>query len=99
MPSAAERARRSVKDTSDTSSRPCQVGDLFKAINTDPETRCVVLSAIGKTWTAGLDLMEAASGDSEISAKDEEDVTRAAFRIANHVRWLQEVFTNVEACR
>ena len=84
--------------TTDFGSPRSQVGDVFKAIDNDAETRCVVLSAVGKTWTAGLDLMEAA-GDSQIVAREEEDVTRAAFRIANHVRWIQSVFTNVEACR
>ncbi|MEW6442340.1 MAG: crotonase/enoyl-CoA hydratase family protein [bacterium] len=69
-----------------------EVREVFQEIDGDAGLRVVVLAAEGKSFTAGLDLVEAATLWQEPSAG-----TRHKFR--QMVLGLQDAFTAVEKCR
>lgn len=69
-----------------------ELREAAEAIDGDESVRAVVLSAEGKTFTAGLDLVEASGLWQEQTAR-----SRHSFRQV--VMNLQESFTSVERCR
>ncbi|MBI9074422.1 MAG: crotonase/enoyl-CoA hydratase family protein [Desulfatibacillum sp.] len=66
---------------------------IFKELDEDPDVRVVVIRAEGKSFTAGLDLMEAASSLSGGSGADIRENLR------KHVLDLQESMNVIEQCR
>jgi enoyl-CoA hydratase/carnithine racemase len=70
------------------------IGETFRALGTDSEVRCILLSGRGRHFTAGLDL-EYAAGQFPPS----DDPGRAAESRLRHIRWLQDAFSAVEEAR
>ncbi len=66
---------------------------IFKELDDDPEVRVVVIRAEGKSFTAGLDLVEAGSMLTGGAGAD----TREAMR--KHILELQESMNVIESCR
>ena len=64
---------------------------LFQKIKHDTNVRAVVITAAGKNFTAGLDLMDMAD-----PGVDTEDVGRKAYFLHDHVLALQESFNAIE---
>ena len=74
----------------------------FEAIAKDGTVRCVVVSAAGKLFTAGLDLKDPSMLNS-MSGNDggdgeKPDPARRAFHTRQHILHLQDVFTAMEKC-
>jgi len=67
--------------------------DHFKKFDQDPEVRVVIIKAEGKSFTAGLDLVEASRELFQSSASD----AREALRVK--IRELQEGMNIIEKCR
>jgi len=81
--------------------------DVFNTINSDGNIRCVVLSAAGKLFSAGLDLMDLMSiSGSEKSANNDDDddddskpdVARKGLRQYINLNEIQESFNAIEHC-
>lgn len=70
------------------------LGDSFRRLGTDPQVRCILLSAQGRHFSAGLDLKEAAA-----QFRPTPDPGRAAEARLRHIHWLQDAFTAVEQAR
>jgi enoyl-CoA hydratase len=70
--------------------------DVFNEIDAAPEVRCVVLSAQGKHFTAGLDLIGFAGFMAEIG---QGEPARAREQLRRTVLEMQESFNVVERCR
>ena len=70
------------------------IGETFRGLGTDPAVRCILLSARGRHFTAGLDLHYAAS-----QFPPTDDPGRAAEARLRHIGWLQDAFNAVEAAR
>jgi len=70
-----------------------ELGQVFNALATDGACRTVVLSARGKSFSAGLDLT-----DSQNQPPPAEDVGRRGLHIINHVTVMQDAITAVENC-
>jgi len=66
----------------------------FEHLASLPSLRVVILSGNGKHFTAGLDLMEAASTIGNTAG----DPSRVRERLHRHIRWMQSTITAVEAC-
>ncbi len=65
---------------------------VFEHIDDQDEIRSVLISAEGKSFTAGLDLMEASSLFQEISAKNRHNFRKLIMQ-------MQDAFSMVERCR
>jgi enoyl-CoA hydratase/carnithine racemase len=72
-----------------------EVREVFRRVSSDAAVRCVVVSAAGKNFTAGLDLAAVGQAD---GAKPERDVGRKAYAMRDHVLEIQESFNAIEAC-
>ena len=79
--------------------RNCMTFDFFRGLiehfgrfNDDPEVRVVIVQAEGKTFCAGLDLVEGAAILGDGSAKERE-------KTRWKIRWLQDCISAVERCR
>ena len=79
--------------------RNCMTFDFFRGLpehfgrlSDDPEVRVVVVQAEGKTFCAGLDLVEGAAILGDGSAKERE-------KTRWKIRWLQDCISAVERCR
>mmetsp|Transcript_58884 Transcript_58884/g.117822 ORF Transcript_58884/g.117822 Transcript_58884/m.117822 type:complete len:282 (-) Transcript_58884:215-1060(-) len=68
------------------------VRGIFERIEADHDTRVVILSGVGRMFTAGLDL---ASG---VPLGDHEDVAHKALDIRRTGKAWQQAFTNIEKC-
>jgi enoyl-CoA hydratase/carnithine racemase len=70
------------------------IGEAFRTLGADPSVRCILLSARGRHFTAGLDLQYAGSQFAPAA-----DPARAAESRLRHIRWLQDCFTAAEEAR
>jgi enoyl-CoA hydratase/carnithine racemase len=70
------------------------IGRAFRTLGADASVRCILLSARGRHFTAGLDLDYAGS---QFAASQEPG--RAAEARLRHIEWLQDCFTAAEAAR
>ncbi|HMC92058.1 MAG TPA: enoyl-CoA hydratase-related protein, partial [Allosphingosinicella sp.] len=64
------------------------IGEAFRTLGADSSVRCILLSARGRHFTAGLDLEYAGS-----QFAPAEDPGRAAESRLRHIHWLQDCFT------
>ncbi|XP_064623837.1 delta(3,5)-Delta(2,4)-dienoyl-CoA isomerase, mitochondrial-like [Lineus longissimus] len=72
-----------------------EIRECFQKLANDSDCRAVVLSAAGKVYTAGLDIMD----NAELMMQgDVEDVGRKAMNFRNMIRDYQESFTVIEKC-
>ncbi|MBN3310496.1 ECH1 protein, partial [Amia calva] len=69
--------------------------ECFSQISEDPECRAVVVSGAGKTFTAGIDLMDMAS---IFMQSEEGDTARAAWKLRRTIQLYQDTFTVIEKC-
>lgn len=72
-----------------------EIGEAFRWIDTETDTRAVVLAGNGKHFTAGLDLKE--NGD--VLGHSEGDPARIREKLRRHILYLQDCFTAIEECR
>jgi enoyl-CoA hydratase/carnithine racemase len=70
------------------------LGEAFRTVGADSSVRCILLSARGRHFTAGLDLQYAGSQFGPAA-----DPGRAAESRLRHIRWLQDCFTAAEEAR
>jgi len=70
------------------------IGEAFRTLGADPSVRCILLSARGRHFTAGLDLQYAGSQFAPAA-----DPGRAAESRLRHIQWLQDCFTAAEEAR
>ncbi|KAF3818192.1 hypothetical protein GH733_012500 [Mirounga leonina] len=69
--------------------------ECFNKIAQDPDCRAVVISGAGKSFTAGIDLMDMAS---EILQPQGDDVARISWYLRSLVSRYQETFSVIEKC-
>jgi len=79
--------------------------ECFEQLSHDSRVRCVVITAAGRVFTAGLDLIDmggALTSDSPDENKKEseskKDAARMAYRTYKEITELQESFTKIENC-
>lgn len=65
--------------------------ELFREISHDTEVRVIVISAAGRAFTAGLDIMG-------VKGPEETDAGRKGFHFRRYVLGWQESFNAIEAC-
>lgn len=70
-----------------------EIREVFRMVAGDTAVRCVVISAAGKNFTAGLDLAAVGGG-----GKGEPDVGRKAYAMREHVLEIQDSFNAIEEC-
>lgn len=70
-----------------------EVRDVFTRIQDDLEVRAAIVAGNGKNFSAGLDLVEAASGMPSTEGSNE------LASIYNHIIEMQESFNAIEECR
>ena len=69
-----------------------EVRTTFEFVKEDADVRVVVISAVGKNFTAGLDLSDMSGGEPD------KDVGRRAMATREHVLEIQECFNRIEDC-
>ncbi|XP_073340121.1 delta(3,5)-Delta(2,4)-dienoyl-CoA isomerase, mitochondrial isoform X1 [Pagrus major] len=69
--------------------------DCFNAIAGDPDCRVVVVSGAGKTFTAGIDLMDMAS---DVLQPEGDDMARTSWNLRKIIAKYQETFSVIEKC-
>ncbi|XP_036412187.1 delta(3,5)-Delta(2,4)-dienoyl-CoA isomerase, mitochondrial-like [Colossoma macropomum] len=69
--------------------------DCFNQIAQDPECRVVVFSGAGKLFTAGIDLMDMASG---LLRPEGDDTARISWKVRQTISKYQETFSVIEKC-
>ncbi|XP_062843526.1 delta(3,5)-Delta(2,4)-dienoyl-CoA isomerase, mitochondrial [Trichomycterus rosablanca] len=69
--------------------------DCFNQIAEDPECRVVVFSGAGKTFTAGIDLMDLAG---DVLQPQGDDTARMSWNLRRIIARYQETFTVIEKC-
>ncbi|XP_013871376.1 delta(3,5)-Delta(2,4)-dienoyl-CoA isomerase, mitochondrial [Austrofundulus limnaeus] len=69
--------------------------ECFNEISEDKDCRVVVVSGAGKTFTAGLDLMDMAG---DVLQPEGEDAARIAWNLRRTVTKYQETFSVIEKC-
>ncbi|XP_062274641.1 delta(3,5)-Delta(2,4)-dienoyl-CoA isomerase, mitochondrial isoform X2 [Scomber scombrus] len=69
--------------------------ECFNEIAEDPDCRVVVVSGAGKTFTAGIDLMDMAS---DVLQPQGDDVARISWNIRKTIARYQETFSVIEKC-
>ncbi|WP_199555806.1 crotonase/enoyl-CoA hydratase family protein [Sandaracinobacteroides hominis] len=72
-----------------------EIPAVFAEIDADASIRAVVISSTGRHFTAGLDLNFAGSALKE----DGGDLGRAREKFRRHVKYMQQPFNAVDACR
>jgi len=73
------------------------IGDVFRRLDMDADCRVVVLSGAGKMFSSGIDLGDFSALASIVYSED--DVARKSLKMYNHLRKLQEQFTDLERCK
>lgn len=69
--------------------------DCFNEISGDPDCRVVVVSAAGKVFTAGIDLMDMAS---DVLQPEGDDTARISWNMRKTISKYQETFSVIERC-
>lgn len=69
--------------------------ECFNKLAEDPDCRVVVISGAGKIFTAGIDLIDMASG---ILQPEGDDMARISWNLHKHIKKYQESFTVLEKC-
>lgn len=69
--------------------------DCFNEIAGDPDCRVVVVSGAGKTFTAGIDLMDMAS---DVLQPQGDDTARISWNLRKTIARYQETFSVIEKC-
>lgn len=69
---------------------------IFDAASTDPQVRSIVLSAMGKAFTAGLDITE--NSLSSVAEEDEADPARIATHMRRHILDFQDAISSLQRC-
>ncbi|XP_019521776.1 PREDICTED: delta(3,5)-Delta(2,4)-dienoyl-CoA isomerase, mitochondrial isoform X2 [Hipposideros armiger] len=78
--------------------RPANVAEMvecFNKIAEDPDCRAVVISGAGKTFTAGIDLMDMAS---DLLQPQGDDASRISWYLRGLIAKYQETFSVIEKC-
>jgi len=73
-----------------------EIGDFFERVGEDADCRVVVLSASGKMFTSGIDLVDL--GDMASIVYSEDDIARKCTVMFNKIRKLQRHFSTLETC-
>lgn len=73
-----------------------ELNTAFDGLSDDPDCRVIVLSARGKYFTAGLDLISAAALGQQLAECD--DVARKAKILARKIREYQSIVSSLEHC-
>eukprot|EP00088_Acartia_fossae_P012836 TRINITY_DN1663_c0_g2_i1.p1 TRINITY_DN1663_c0_g2~~TRINITY_DN1663_c0_g2_i1.p1 ORF type:complete len:305 (+),score=85.28 TRINITY_DN1663_c0_g2_i1:45-959(+) len=73
-----------------------EIGDFFDKVGEDTDCRVVVMSAAGKMFTSGIDLVDL--GDMASIVYSEDDIARKCTMIYHKIRRLQKQFSTLEKC-
>ncbi|XP_036318530.1 delta(3,5)-Delta(2,4)-dienoyl-CoA isomerase, mitochondrial [Rhagoletis pomonella] len=73
-----------------------EIKQCFESLSTNPECRVIVLSAIGKYFTSGLDLGDAMKLAQELGVAD--DVARKAAVLERTIKLYQDSMSSLEVC-
>uniref|UniRef100_A0A336MTE1 Delta(3,5)-Delta(2,4)-dienoyl-CoA isomerase, mitochondrial n=1 Tax=Culicoides sonorensis TaxID=179676 RepID=A0A336MTE1_CULSO len=73
-----------------------ELGDCFNALSDNPDCRVVVLSASGKHFTAGIDLLDMLQFGQELA--EHEDVGRKGKLLEMMIKKYQDSITSLETC-
>jgi len=73
-----------------------EIGNFFERVGEDSDCRVVVLSATGKMFTSGIDLVDLSELASVVYSDD--DVARKCTIMYNKIRKLQRQFSTLEQC-
>jgi len=73
-----------------------EIGKCFDELSSSPDCRSIVLSASGKHFTAGLDLMDAMALGQKLA--EASDVSRKAKIFAESIKLYQESISSLEKC-
>ena len=68
-----------------------ELPDLLKLVCSSHDCRCIVLRGLGKNFSAGLDLNEAAS----LMSSDSDDPARDSYRRLHFIRQMQLAISSV----
>ncbi|XP_061638457.1 delta(3,5)-Delta(2,4)-dienoyl-CoA isomerase, mitochondrial isoform X1 [Phyllopteryx taeniolatus] len=69
--------------------------DCFNEISGDPDCRVVVVSAAGKVFTAGIDLVDMAA---DVLQPDGDDTARISWNLRKTISKYQDTFSVIERC-
>ncbi|KAK6431552.1 hypothetical protein LTR95_012290 [Oleoguttula sp. CCFEE 5521] len=73
------------------------LGQIFSSLSTNPEVRCIILTAAGtRAFTAGLDVTAASTSGPLATAAPTMDPARKAFRLRRHILELQGCVSQIE---
>ncbi|OQN96709.1 hypothetical protein B0A48_17133 [Cryoendolithus antarcticus] len=73
------------------------LGQIFSSLSTNPEVRCIILTAAGtRAFTAGLDVTAASTSGPLANTPSNVDPARKAFRLRRHILDLQGCVTEIE---
>ncbi|KAJ1899516.1 hypothetical protein LPJ66_002064 [Kickxella alabastrina] len=75
-----------------------EIGHCFTRFQSDGNVRCVVLSAAGRIFTAGLDLKEAATGPLAQPNTGDTDRARSGYYHRLYIMKIQDAISAIEAC-
>ncbi|KAJ2161701.1 hypothetical protein GGF46_001294 [Coemansia sp. RSA 552] len=75
-----------------------EIGQCFSRFRTDGQVRCVVLSAAGRMFTAGLDLKEAVTGPLGTPHEPGTDVARKGYYHRLFILEFQDAISAIETC-
>jgi enoyl-CoA hydratase/carnithine racemase len=76
-----------------------EISEIFKRIPEDGDVRCIVISAQGRMFCAGLDLKATASAESTSKRPKFDDPARTAYYIVRGLRkTIEGAFRAVEEC-
>ncbi|XP_063707041.1 delta(3,5)-Delta(2,4)-dienoyl-CoA isomerase, mitochondrial [Culicoides brevitarsis] len=73
-----------------------EIGDCFSSLSENPDCRVVVLSASGKHFTAGIDLMDMLSLGQQLA--DVEEVARKGHLLEKMIKKYQDSISSLEIC-
>jgi len=73
-----------------------EIGDFFERVGEDADCRVVVLSAAGKMFTSGIDLVDLSELASVVYSDN--DIARKCTIMYNKIRRLQKQFSTLEHC-